>query len=529
MTEFTLTIKNYRCFPDEEPLRLRLSRGFTSFIGPNNSGKSALLRLFYDLRRFFGVLGRPQSRDLGTAFQADTYMDELVTALPGERVFSNLNQRDLQVEFSWTAPSLLDGEVVRHVLAATIRRKPSSNLRLSLRIGSSVFEGAGFAWDAESFITRSNARLAEASDLRDLCASLSNSMYIGPFRNTINIGGVDNYFDIAVGNKFIQQFQEMKAGYQPDSNEAVFQLQRDIQRIFEFDSFDINATPDGQNLQITVDGRSFRPTELGGGIAHFIIVLANVLQKNPDWIFLDEPELNLHSTLQLDFLMTVGAYASQGLMFATHSLGLARAASDITYSVVRKEQGRSQLRVLEDTPRLAEFVGELGFGGYREIGFKKLLLVEGATEIKTLQQFLRLYGREHEIAMVHLGGGAMINSRSEAELLELTRISDDVYALIDSERSVAEEGLSSERQAFVATCDAVGIPVHVLERRALENYFTDRAVKHAFGQPYVALQPYESLQEVSLSWSKRDNWRAAQSMSKSELATTDLGHFLASL
>ncbi len=528
MTDFTLTVKNYRCFPDEEPLRIQVQRGFTSFVGPNNAGKSAVLRLFYDLRPFFGVLGYSTS-SLGSAFQSPTYLSELVTSLPGERVFSNLNERDLTLEFAWVAPSIASGNDVRHVLTARIRRTQNSQLQLSLRVADEVHEGAGFGIGDDLSISRADVKLVDARDLVALSRSLSNSMYIGPFRNTINVGGADNYFDIAVGNRFIQQFQEMKAGYSPDSNEAVFKLQRDIQRIFEFDSFDINATPDGQNLQVTVDGRSFRPTELGGGIAHFIIVLANVLQRNPDWIFLDEPELNLHSTLQLDFLMTVGSYATKGLMFATHSLGLARAASDLIYSVVRKEQGRSQLRVLEEMPRLAEFVGELGFGGYREIGFKKLLLVEGVTEIKAIQQLLRLYGREHEVAMIHLGGAATINSRSEAELLELTRISDEVYALIDSERKSSNESLSEERESFIATCNAVGIPVHVLERRALENYFSDRAVKEAFGDSHVGLQPYEALKEVGHPWAKRDNWRPAQSMTKAELAQTDLGNFLAAL
>ena len=43
-----LTLKNYRCFSDESPARFSLRRGFTAFVGVNNSGKSSLLRFFYE-------------------------------------------------------------------------------------------------------------------------------------------------------------------------------------------------------------------------------------------------------------------------------------------------------------------------------------------------------------------------------------------------------------------------------------------------------------------------------------------------
>ena len=51
-----LTIKNYRCFPDAKPARLILKSGFTAVVGPNNSGKSSLLRFFYELRGLFSGL-----------------------------------------------------------------------------------------------------------------------------------------------------------------------------------------------------------------------------------------------------------------------------------------------------------------------------------------------------------------------------------------------------------------------------------------------------------------------------------------
>jgi hypothetical protein len=47
-----LTIKNYRCFAS--PVTVKLSKGFTAFVGVNNAGKSAIMRFVVELRNLFG-------------------------------------------------------------------------------------------------------------------------------------------------------------------------------------------------------------------------------------------------------------------------------------------------------------------------------------------------------------------------------------------------------------------------------------------------------------------------------------------
>jgi hypothetical protein len=277
-----------------------------------------------------------------------------------------------------------------------------------------------------------------------------------------------------------------------------------------------------------IDGRVFRLDELGSGLSQFILVLGNVAAKNPAYILIDEPELNLHPILQVAFLTTLGSYAQNGVVFATHSIGLARAAHSI-YACRRIKQGESKMSLYERMPRLSEFLGELSFGGYRELGFDKVLLVEGLNDVTTLQQFLRLYGRDHSILVLHLGGAALINAGREAELAEIMRISADISALIDSELEAAEAELSPDRQAFVENCTKLRIKCKVLDRRAIENYFTDRAVKKIKGDKYRALAPFERLGQITPAWAKQENWRIAREMSLEELNGTDLGAFLASL
>jgi hypothetical protein len=169
-------------------------------------------------------------------------------------------------------------------------------------------------------------------------------------------------------------------------------------------------------------------------------------------------------------------------------------------------------------------LGQLSFDRRPDLGFSKVLLVEGKSELRTLAQFLRFYSKEHEILLLPLHGDEMIRGDVQNELSELLRIGGDVHYLIDSERSTAGESLMKNRQDFVDLCAELGIDGHVLERRALENYLTDAAVKRAFGNSVSALDPYEKK-----GWPKVNNWRIALEMSKADLDATDLGQFLGRL
>ena len=54
-----LTVKNYRCFSDEQPATFRVQPGLTALVGKNNAGKSSILRFLYELRGLFQTLSGP--------------------------------------------------------------------------------------------------------------------------------------------------------------------------------------------------------------------------------------------------------------------------------------------------------------------------------------------------------------------------------------------------------------------------------------------------------------------------------------
>jgi hypothetical protein len=128
-----------------------------------------------------------------------------------------------------------------------------------------------------------------------------------------------------------------------------------------------------------------------------------------------------------------------------------------------------------------------------------------------------------------LGGSSLINGSRERELCEYKRLTDQVFAIIDSERDAEHQPLATSRQEFLEVCKRVGITCHVLDRRATENYLSEEAVKRAKGERHRELLRYEKLNEAGYQWSKAENWRIAQEMKLEDIDWTDLGQFLASL
>src|SRR6266571_2996143 len=121
---------------------------------------------------------------------------------------------------------------------------------------------------------------------------------------------------LKVGQSFINQWRQWKTGSTRSLNEAAYKLTQDIKGIFQFEDLEINPDHDNQTLQVFIDGKSYRLNELGAGMAQFFLVLANASTKNPSFVLIDEPELNLHPTLQLDFLTTLASYSRLGVIFA---------------------------------------------------------------------------------------------------------------------------------------------------------------------------------------------------------------------
>ena len=520
--ELQVTISNYRCFPRSDPVRIVLRPGTVAIVGANNSGKTALLRFFWEFRGLFGVL----SGASGNLIQAvHGNLQPYPSRVPDlDQLFCDSDDGDLRIELEIldgapTSPPTVDRVIVK------IRRSTPTYV-LELWAGDIALPLPN-RWDGFMPLAEDGSIMSDLQPALDAFGLLAKALVFGAGRSTLpNTGGSD--FDAEIGSALIQRWRHLKTGPSKAERQLASSATARLRDIFGLREFDIDVSENGTTLIATVDGETYGFDELGTGLGHFAVALVNLAGRpQPSWILVDEPENGLHPTLRLEFIAMLETFSTEGVVFATHSYGLARRAADRIYAVRRDQASRrSSVRDHEAVPSLVEFLGELGFSGYRDLGFDRILLVEGSTDVRTVDALRRVMSLQGNVVLLPLGGSDQIKPGAEVHLQQLLQITDRVAALIDSERTSEADTLGSVRLAFKEACDKLGIPCHVLERRSIENYLTDRAVRRVLGESYHGLGPFERLGDVTPHWSKGQNARIAASMVAEEVESTDLGAFL---
>jgi predicted ATPase len=527
MEHFTVTIKNYRCFEDTIPAIIRFRESsFKAFVGKNNAGKSTLLRFFYEFRHVFDALANnPDTLIASTApgralhFQANGFEDH-------NELFFNGNRRDLTFDIQLEIASPGAGTIVG-VRVTIPRASPGSFIASYTSTGGAIqrLQHLG-GWNFQANFADRSVPL-EVKQLVEVCSALKSCMYIGAFRNAISEAQAA-YYDISIGSQFIAAWNSWKTGGARALNEVMQDVTDDIASMFGYSRLEINmASSNSPTLQVIADGKPYRLRELGGGLAQFLVVLANVAMKKPQILCIDEPELNLHPSLQHTFLTSLGLYVDY-IVFTTHSVGLARSAAEDIFTC-QKIYGKTVIRAFEELQSPAEFLGEMSFSAFNDLGATGVLWVEGVTELKTIQQVLRKLNKEQEIVLLPLGGRQLITKERGQQLAEAMRLSNKVSVLVDSERTEKDGPLSNNRQAFVDECKALGMKIHVTSKRATENYFTQVAISAALGGSQTQLHDFDSLEGHANGWNKTVNWKIAREMSKRDWLATDVGEFLNAL
>lgn len=521
MDDVTITLKNYRCFSDNAPAVFRFGRGLTAVVGPNHSGKSALLRVIYELRDFLAGFSGPnalQSLAVGNAFGVVIRgVDDPL------ELFSDQNDRPLSVDISFENPR--ENEIARIHLTAD--RSSPTNWKGAVFVGPKLERATGGSNSAagSGFILPVNREQpVDFTRVFAFTSAVAKSMYIGPHRNAVN-QGAGEYFDLAIGTSFISQWNTWKTGTSKRTMLEAQGVVDDIARIFGFKRLEVNATEGNRDLQVIVDSKPYKLREVGAGISQFLVVLASVAMRQPSLLLIDEPELHLHPSLQAKFCLELASRSSQGVIFSTHSIGLARAVSERVYTISRADE-RSSLRPFEATPDPAALLSEMSFSAWREAGFDHVLLVEGVTDVLTFQAFLRKLRLDHRVVVLPMGGDQFFGKDRSIELAELARLAPKVAVIIDSERAAKDAAISDQRASFLAKCRELGFSAHATELRATENYLSDDAIKSTIGADHSALAPFERLRDRRTGWSKSDNWRAAREMSIADIESTDIAQFL---
>jgi ABC-type cobalamin/Fe3+-siderophores transport system ATPase subunit len=496
MSSIEITFQNYRGFAMDNPVELQIEEGITFILGVNNVGKSSLIRAFYELRPFidFQLLNNSRARQHAIQKSSIVSFDRLINRQDNQR---KIHLKLKSGENGW------DLEIVP--------QQPDLH--------------------TQDCIVSSNPIGSPTEDLALYMASaFSESMLVGPFRSPA-VQITDALYDVQVGRHFINQWDQWANGPRIDHSSQVEQLVRELKELFQFDSFTISVSQATDQLHVTTDDGKFALSELGDGIAHYIIVLGNAMIRKPSFIFIDEPEIGLHPRMQETFVRTLATKAKYGLVATSHSVGLARSVSDRIITLTRLPNGRRVCSPFgEHHPEsLIQSISELGYSQYAEIGGNHLLLVEGRTDIKAFREILRKFHLEQHFIIWSLNGSDWLRSKKEKiadELADLRRLNPaSISVIFDSERTDATTAFNPAFEDFYDVCRKLKFNIFPTDRHSTENYITQAALDKV-APNHQALGAFEEFGSVGVKWDKTKNWLMFREMRAEDFNGTGLKDFI---
>ncbi len=289
---------------------------------------------------------------------------------------------------------------------------------------------------------------------------------------------------------------------------------------YRFDIFLDHQTPNQLRLGFSYGQETWRPASACGlGLQDLLVILYWSLHTDRDLILIEEPESHIHPQMQhklLAFLSKDTAPEKQFLLSTHSNVFLSRPFVDRVFMT-----SFDQSVQVQDATSRASILSHIGYSVTDNLVSDLVILVEGPKDRPVIEEFLLKCGllSSYDIKIWPLGGDIM----DQLDLSVLLQ-AYSMIALIDN-----DPGSRSVRKRFTDNCKELGIPVTQLERYALENYFTLKALRehfrHQIPDSLKELDPSRKL-EAQLGFNvKNSNGQIARLMTLQDIEGTDLARF----
>jgi ABC-type cobalamin/Fe3+-siderophores transport system ATPase subunit len=198
--------------------------------------------------------------------------------------------------------------------------------------------------------------------------------------------------DIFTGQSIYRRLQDMLLGDRHD-REKVKKYELFLSEKL-FDGKDISIIPkmDSDVVDIGIDGDEKRIYELGDGIQALIALTFPLFEYDKGLFFIDEPEVNLHPSMQRKLLEVLQEHTDHQYFLTTHSnhfLDLTIEYSDVSIFLCKKEEKNCEIRPVALGDR--SILEEIGAQNTSVFLANKTIWVEGVTDRLYLKKYLELY------------------------------------------------------------------------------------------------------------------------------------------